>query len=327
MLYAFMPLCLSFLWGLFCACSWTWCIGMYLPRIMIERWGWWGFLAFAVPNVVGCSAFGYVVNTRDRSQRLMARHAPAMLCFSSITIAYHLFFIVWLFESLVHVPERDAMIPLGAAGIVFALAGVFSFLPNRDWLGLSVLIYAISLLAFWRLGTYDLQMIKWSGNQDLRLLALAVPAILFGFLLCPYLDLTFHRALQHSPSRHSFAVFGIAFTVMIVLTCALWFHQEYWASRWLPAIVMAHLLAQSAFTMGAHLREIRVSQQIQTGTLRVIALVGPLAAAPIFYVARGLSDSPRIGEFTYLAFLALYASVFPLWFALRAVRSRSTRAA
>ena len=317
----------SFLWGLFCACSWTWCIGMYLPRILIERWGWWGFIAFAVPNVVGCTAFGYVVKNRQRSEAMVARHSAAMITFSSATIAYHVFFTVWLFESLVQMPESDVVVPLAAAGIVFTLAGVFSFLNNRDWLGLSVLVYAVSLLAFWRLGSDGLRSIEWSGAQHLGLLALAIPASLFGFLLCPYVDLSFHRAIQHSPSRHSFAVFGATFAVMIVLTCAVWFDSTYRRSGWLPAIVMAHLLAQSVFTMGAHMREVRVSPMVSNGTVRVIALFAPLGAAVTLYGARALYESSRTGELTYLTFLTLYGSLFPLWFALKAVRSTKVRAA
>ena len=299
---------------------------MYLPRILIERWGWWGFIAFAVPNVVGCTAFGYVVKNRQRSEAMVARHSAALITFSSATIAYHVFFTVWLFESLVQMPESDVVVPLAAAGIVFTLAGVFSFLNNRDWLGLSVLVYALSLLAFWRLGTDGLWSIDWSGAQHLGLLALAIPAILFGFLLCPYVDLTFHRAIQHSPSKHSFAVFGVTFAVMIVLTCAVWFDLTYRTSGWLPATVMAHLLAQSVFTMGAHMRELRVSPMITTGTLRVVAMFAPLAAAALLYVARTFSDSPLLGENIYLTFLTLYASLFPMWFVLREIRARKQRA-
>ena len=52
--------------GLALASSWTWIIGMYLPRIMMERHGWAGFLAFAVPNVIGCTAFGFVLRKPAR---------------------------------------------------------------------------------------------------------------------------------------------------------------------------------------------------------------------------------------------------------------------
>ncbi|HWB19699.1 MAG TPA: hypothetical protein VG711_05310, partial [Phycisphaerales bacterium] len=88
----------TILWGVFCACSWTWCIGMYLPRIMIERWGWPGFLVFAVPNVIGCAAMGYVVKSAARSREIGSRHGRAMIAFSIVTIAYHAFFLTWFFS-------------------------------------------------------------------------------------------------------------------------------------------------------------------------------------------------------------------------------------
>ena len=44
--------------GLALASSWTWIIGMYLPRIMMERHGGRA-MAFAVPNVISCTAFGF----------------------------------------------------------------------------------------------------------------------------------------------------------------------------------------------------------------------------------------------------------------------------
>ena len=54
-------------WGLFLASSWTWCIGMYLPVPLLREYGWAGFLAFAIPNLVGCTVFGYLVS-RERSR-------------------------------------------------------------------------------------------------------------------------------------------------------------------------------------------------------------------------------------------------------------------
>ena len=43
----------SFLWAFFLACSWTWCVGMFLPVLLVRNWGIWGWVVFAVPNVIG----------------------------------------------------------------------------------------------------------------------------------------------------------------------------------------------------------------------------------------------------------------------------------
>lgn len=310
----------SFLWGLFCACSWTWCIGMFLPRLMIERWGWWGFIAFAAPNVIGCTAFGYVVRNRARSDDMIARQSTAMIWFSAVTLAYHMFFVVWLFDSLIAIPQIGFLAPVVIAAIIFALAGVFSFLNDRDWLGLSVLVYAISLLGFWKLGAAAVQSVEWDGELKFAGLGAIVPFLFFGFLICPYLDLTFHRAIRNSPSRHSFAVFGVTFLVMIVLSVAIWFWPEYLRSKWLPAIVIGHLLGQTVFTMGAHMREIRVSPLRLGKTERGVAIVAPLLAAPLVYAAQLVRVSESPGEDVYIALLVLYGTLFPAWFVWNAIK-------
>ena len=73
--------------------SWTWCIGMWLPMIVIGRWGWSGFWVFAVPNVLGCAAMGYIVGSKAKSQQLVDTHRGPMRWFSMFTIGFQLF---WL---------------------------------------------------------------------------------------------------------------------------------------------------------------------------------------------------------------------------------------
>ena len=40
-------------WAAFLASSWTWCIGMFLPVLMIRDYGGWGWAVFALPNILG----------------------------------------------------------------------------------------------------------------------------------------------------------------------------------------------------------------------------------------------------------------------------------
>ena len=90
--------------GLALASSWTWIIGMYLPRIMMERHGWAGFLAFAVPNVIGCTAFGFVLRKRGAATALRTQIEGEAKWFSSATIAFHVLFAVFLVKlSLIHI--------------------------------------------------------------------------------------------------------------------------------------------------------------------------------------------------------------------------------
>jgi hypothetical protein len=312
----------TFLWGLFCACSWTWCIGMYLPAIMMNRFGWWGFIAFAVPNVIGCAGFGYIVKSRQRSEAMIARHAAAMTWFSIITVAYHMFFVVWLFTELSPAPGEMYWAPAAMAVVVLAIGGVLSFLPNRDWLWLSAIVYAISLVTFWKLGIGSIESIEWHGEWETGKLIWLTPTLFFGFLLCPYLDLTFHRVIQNSPSRHAFGVFGFTFAVMLLLTCIVWFGGG--SGRALPAIALAHILAQTVFTAGAHVREIRLSPAINDRLVRWTAVLAPLFAAPLIYIARELTDQLIVGENIYLRFLVFYGLAFPAYVAVVMMAQRSS---
>lgn len=298
---------------------------MYLPVIMINRFGWWGFIAFAVPNVLGCAAFGYIVKNRQRSEAMIAKNAAAMTWFSIITVAYHMFFLVWLFVELVPIADMHWAPPTIAA-IVLAIGAVMSFLPNRDWLWLSAAVYALSLSALWWIGLDSLSHISWSGEMPTSSLLWLTPTLFFGFLLCPYLDLTFHRAIQNSPSPHAFAVFGITFAIMLLLTCALWFNAPgQFAGGAVATIALAHILAQSTFTVGAHLREIRLSRAIADRMIRWVAMLAPLFAAPLLYLARdlaGASGELNVGENLYLRILVFYGLIFPAYVLIVVIAAR-----
>src|SRR5947207_10311230 len=82
-------------WAFFLACSWTWCIGMFLPVLLVRNWGIWGWVVFAIPNIIGAAAMGWVISSRDVSERILDRHRLAVAIFSLITIAFHIYFVYW----------------------------------------------------------------------------------------------------------------------------------------------------------------------------------------------------------------------------------------
>jgi hypothetical protein len=305
-------------WGLFLACSWTWCVGMYLPRILLERHGWWGFIAFAIPNIIGCSAFGYLVRNGARSRAMIERHRTAMTWFSIITIAFHIMFLTlliqWLTPDWSHVWWwRPWLVP-----IALLIASAMSVLSDRAWLIYAALMYFLSILAFIIIGTRGAEWIDWYGEFGRTPLVYLFPVMIFGFALCPYLDLTFHRAIQLSPSRHSFAIFGITFAAMIVLTCFMWFTPGY-AS--VPLLALGHIVGQSIFTMGAHAREV-----MQVGAIPLPGSFGSrgrgrrwlLIAAAILAMLAGpiagqFDNAPAAADDLYLRYLVFYALVFPLY--------------
>ena len=54
-------------WAAYLACSWTWCIGMFLPVLLVRDYGVWGWIVFAVPNVLGAAAMGWVLRSAEVS--------------------------------------------------------------------------------------------------------------------------------------------------------------------------------------------------------------------------------------------------------------------
>jgi hypothetical protein len=319
---------------------------MYLPVILIERFGWPGFVAFAVPNVLGCSAMGFVlarhrhVHARQRSETLVAAHGPMMLAFSTVTVAFQVFFAVWLLGDIVSVLQLPWWAPLALAGIVFALGLVFAFLNDRDWLALSALVYAISVSAAVALGFSAFDRVP-AGTVPLDRLLWLIPTICFGFVLCPYLDLTFHRAFHKSLNpRLTFAMFGVTFALMLVLTVMLWFGTRLWYAHAISILAVGHIIAQLTFTCGAHLREVRVSVIFQSSVNRWLALLAPIigvAALPIARWAvahipgewlRKLSpealapDASIVGEWIYLDFMFAYGMIFPAYVLLAMASGR-----
>lgn len=285
-------------WGVFCSCSWTWCIGMFLPVVLLREFGWPGVIAFAVPNVLGCAAFGYVLRSRSRREAWLNRHEAATRWFSIVAVAYNAFFVVVLVTTLAPAPPASG-VGLAAGGAALALAVVLSFLPAAAWLVLAAVVYAASLATLAALGLGDLDAVPWRGDRNGLDLVWLAPVMVMGFLLCPYLDLTFHRALSASPSRHAFAVFAATFAVMLVLTCV-------YRNRIAIAIVpMAHLAAQAVFTMGAHVREVRRRHPPAAAVAIVVVVGGMLLGAA--------ASTATAGEQGYLRFLAFYGLVFPAY--------------
>jgi hypothetical protein len=295
-------------WGLYCAASWTWCIGMFLPHVMLERFGWPGFIAFAVPNILGCAGFGYVLS-RANAKRLRAKHATAMTWFSLVTIAFHIFFVCLLWRWLAPPGVLDDWSLLFAPFILLIGAVIVYGIPDRYWPAPAALVYAISLGVWFTLGRGSLSTITWTGTEPMANLAWMTPIVVLGFLACPYLDLTFYRARLETPSRHAFAVFGVAFGLMILFTCAYW--QRIGMTAWF-GLLAVHLFAQSMLTVGVHLREMEragdrallLPKRLRNATIVLMAMMLLLA---------GFATSKSMMIDMYLRFFVFYGLIFPAY--------------
>jgi hypothetical protein len=293
--------------GLALATSWTWCIGMFAPIVLGQMFGWPGIVAFAVPNILGCTLFGYL-RSRERSMAETRDHALAMAFFSAATVAYQLFFVGWLggpvaSEAMGSTPADGTMLCVFAVGIA-ALA--LAHLPRPALWALAALGFVASLATFAFLPWGRMNPLPASGEYSLAQLGFVLPTIVFGFMLSPNLDLTFHRARQEVPAGArptNFLVFGLGFATMLVLTVSYLRAPQ---GLTIPA-VRAHIVLQLVLTSALHLSEIR-------GTL----LGGRTRAALIFgALAVGLGAALLApSKDTYLRFLGLYGLLFPAYAAL-----------
>jgi len=295
-------------WGLFCSASWTWCIGMFLPFVMLERYGWTGFWIFFVPNIVGCAGFGLLQST-ERVRALRERLLPLCGWFSLVTIAYQAFFAGWMLPSI--------------GGFAVVVAGLLCarLFRERAWLWIAAVVAittACAVAAHLRGGALPPMQAKGSLPTG-DVIALA-PAVALGFLACPFLDLTFHRARLRSGSRLSFAVFGVAFAFTL-LGIALW-----WSDALRGPVRDGALLAlwsvQLTFTIGAHAREgsaptvdgLARPAQFTAHAAGWAALSGLALGWAVRLAPEGV---PNAGEWTYLTLLGFYGLVFPFALLLR----------
>ena len=305
---------------------------MFLPVLLVRDFGMWGWIVFAAPNVIGAAAIGWVLRDAAASERFVRRHAAACRAFSLVTIAYHAFFAMWMIERL-----RAKGLP----GWGFITLGVFAIAALAMRGNAMRIIGAIGAMiasgVMWWMLYQQQSVLKvpplfprgdegalWKG-------ACLFPVFVLGFGLCPYLDLTFHRARQNtSPAggRVAFGVgFGVVFFAMAVFTLLY--------ARWLaPAVaghplgqlttlfVTLHFVCQSALTVAAHVRELpRREGEMEDsrgwvtalGLLLIFAavIVGGYASTPHAFRGRDL------GEVVYWCLLGFYGIVFPVYLLTR----------
>ena len=321
-------------WAAFLACSWTWCIGMFLPVLLARDFGLWGFLAFALPNVIGAAGMGWVLWRDGASERIVARHGVAMVWFTCATLGFHVFWLAWLAGSIRQwIVAPGWAMGLGALiGLTAGVSGGIAAWGRRlRWATVAApLTLGLSLAALAAvIGADAVRIAGASGSGQTEtpdaLLWLA-PVTVFGFALCPYLDLTFHRARQALPAadaRMAFSVgFGILFAAMIVLTLLYsgWLAAPVSGAAALapPVIVVialsAHVVGQTTFTVLAHSsaagRAIRAGNR--TPLLAWTLVVGPGAAVLALSVEGGLWGL-SVGELVYRSFMGLYGLAFPAY--------------
>jgi hypothetical protein len=318
-------------WANYLGMSWTWCIGMFLPVLLLRDLGAGGFWIFAIPNICGAAAMGWILRDAGQSRKMVQKHAGACALFSVVTIAFHVFFATWMIRRLAG-PDAGA-----AIAVVFCVFWILLQWRRGGGIAAAGLTLAVSLAVIgWGVSRSELpfvaQPIVTNASRGLDLLWLT-PACLFGFLLCPYLDLTFHAARQAMEPREARVAFTLGFAgffgLMLLITAGYsgWLVAAFDRSRYpiLALILGTHLIVQSCFTTAAHARQlVDLAARIRIG--RFLAFCAALAVAvALGMVDRGPEDTYhglRLGEVVYRSFLGFYALAFPAYVWLSIVPPR-----
>ena len=236
--------------------------------------------------------------------RRCARPADAFVSFA--TILYQVFFIGYASSTFLFTEGTLAVDRWPVLGTVLTLAAAAYAVSRRGdlfWRIFALLATIAAVILFW-------VTIDFTGGfpiaprpQEAPSALAAAPLFALGFLLCPYLDPTFHRARQKVPSRHAFLLFGLVFAFMLAFAAASYDSRAFGAV--LIWAVLTQWMIQLVFTIGAHMREINELPHAFIG-----ANLMCLAAVVLGAIA-GLPDIAE--ERIYLSLLGLYALPFPLY--------------
>jgi len=331
------------LWGAYLACSWTWCIGMFFPAILLRDFGWTGFLIFAIPNVLGAAAMGWVLTSRQASVSMVERHPQAVWWFSTITLAFHVFWIVWISSFIRQsfpLPD-NYLIGVGAVAIAFSVvSGRASRFGRMHVLAMLLIVFSIGVLIV-TLVTPDttesrdnLLATEHTATGGLWM----IPVCTLGFLLCPYLDVTFHHARQQldtkANGRVGFTIgFALMFALMIVLTTQYsgliiaGLNDRLYptiAALWIGSLLLVHIMCQWIFTVRAHLDQMRtIPGKVPPMSLFFAMLF--LAGGLGMLITRAPDHAGLgAGELVYRTFLSAYGLVLPAYVLYRIVLGQVT---
>lgn len=310
-------------WGFYLASSWTWVIGMYLPVLLVRDYGLGGWIAFAVPNVIGAAAMGWALRSQQQAHRLAAEHATAVSLFTVVTISFQVFALMWLLPRLVDWPGIGLVLLALLCALVMPLSSGLGRPLN------AIAVWAISAAVFAMLAAGNVLEFPPATGRDSSwdLLGLA-PACALGFALCPYLDATFLRARQQTDARGAKIAFGVGFGVlfltMIVFTLFYAVPLDTGVftagAAWLLA---SHLTLQVCFTVAAHTAALGRIMPASVWGIVIAAGLGLAALGAELGEARLFNLSA--GELIYRGYMGFYGLLFPAYVLLVIVARASMR--
>ncbi len=216
--------------------------------------------------------------------------------------------------------------------VMFGIVWVFKRVVKRNWF--AVLLWCVSLgIGIWLLATGRLDFAAAVAQTGTTVhppgIAYLAPVCLFGFALCPYLDLTFLRAAgeqRPADARASFTIgFGAMFFAMILLTLG-------YATAFIPiangvsdsgpvplvvSLILLHMLLQLAYTTYVHIARVVSVLGTKCVRARIALLACTLVLAGlvwgIAYHALPRHAGLTPGEIIYRCFMSFYGLVFPAY--------------
>ena len=258
-------------------------------------------------------AMGFYFKHREKQQAFERKHRPALSIFSYVTIAYQIFFVAWLGVTIGQPLLLLAVLVI--AYVIYLSKSIITY-----W---AILVYLLSIGLFVGFLGSDLPPIEISakGYWPHALLPLAI-----GFVLSPYLDITFHRAYRES--NHPKISFALGFGVLFLSLLAFVFFYasslgEVFFEQAIPAAliypVIAFLVLQIAFTISAHCSELCSQHYLKPSLLAGSVGLFSLFSFALLMLVKGNNvpfiNSP-IEETVYKSFLFFYSLVFPVYLLL-----------
>lgn len=350
-------------WAVYLGVSWTWCIGMFLPALLWRDFGPWSFVVFALPNIVGAALLGVVMRggAPEASRVFLERHRWACFAFSLVTVAFQVFFAAWVarvmgagggWASAAAEGRGGGEVGSGGGdnevwhlGWVLCAAAALGF-GGRRWAftaAAAVWVVSLGVIALTVLRERDAGLLPEVAGVDFvlplnHLWPLAMVCVL-GFMLCPFLDRTFHRARIETgrQSGRAFAMgFGLFFAVMIVGTLLtapvlIWMTSPSGSlggvatGRLLIALFAAHTLPQLVFTCWVHGAEAKgpVEKLVLVAVALLVGYATVQWSGDRLVRAYGWTSETRQwanplygGEVVYRVFMAAYGLVFPAYVAI-----------
>jgi hypothetical protein len=310
---------------------------MYMPVFLMGDFGWPVWVAFAIPNVFGAALVGFAHRNKSGVAEFIDRHEHAIRLFSLVTVLFHVVFLTWFLTlPLGLYLDRPSWMSPPVVIIALLIAWHLSRLAHRHLMAVALVVWLASLvlLALAGVTTGWLAMhappaLVVDAMPDLAWLA---PVLALGFLTCPHLDRTILRVAHDASdgSRRAIFTLGYGFFFLVMITGTLLYASGFLTIHVYSPFIFVHIVLQSIFTMGVHLRELRqmgfVLKRFEgdrsRDTVNGIAVAALLVLAlSVFNVREHEVYNHR---FVYDLVLSMYALVFPAYVWIVAIsRTRS----